>query len=113
RRRRAARPDQGGAARRQFHRFPRRSGGARLMRMEPSIAFPDASGAFSALAGAMRAELKRHCYRMMGGVQDAEDCVQETLLRGWREFASLRDGGAGRSWLYSIATRVCLDALRK
>jgi hypothetical protein len=60
--------------------------------------------AFSALAGAMRCELKRHCYRMMGGVQDAEDCVQETLLRGWREFASLRDGAAGRPWLYSIAT---------
>jgi RNA polymerase sigma-70 factor, ECF subfamily len=68
--------------------------------------------AFSALAGAMRCELKRHCYRMMGGLQDAEDCVQETLLRGWREFASLRDGAAGRPWLYSIATRVCLDALR-
>ena len=88
------------------------------MRMETSIAVPDASGtpdasdAFSALAGAMRGELKRHCYRMMGGVQDAEDCVQETLLRGWREFASLRDGAAGRPWLYSIATRVCLDALR-
>jgi RNA polymerase sigma-70 factor, ECF subfamily len=82
------------------------------MRMETSIAVPDASGAFSALAGAMRCELKRHCYRMMGGLQDAEDCVQETLLRGWREFASLRDGAAGRPWLYSIATRVCLDALR-
>jgi RNA polymerase sigma-70 factor (ECF subfamily) len=88
------------------------------MRMETSIAVPDASGtpdasdAFSALAGAMRGELKRHCYRMMGGVQDAEDCVQETLLRGWREFAGLRDGAAGRPWLYSIATRVCLDTLR-
>lgn len=89
------------------------------MRMEISIAVPDplgapdASSAFSALADAMHGELKRHCYRMMGGVQDAEDCVQETLLRGWREFANLRDGAAGRSWLYSIATRVCLDALRK
>src|SRR5260221_8972831 len=49
---------------------------------------------------------------MRGGVQDAEDCLQETLLRGWREFASLRDEVAGRWWLYSIATRVCLDALR-
>jgi len=57
-------------------------------------------------------ELRRHCYRMMGGVQDAEDCVQETLLRGWREFAGLRDPAAGRPWLFSIATRVCLDALR-
>jgi RNA polymerase sigma-70 factor (ECF subfamily) len=84
--------------------------------METSIAVParasDASGAFSALAGAMSSELRRHCYRMMGGIQDAEDCVQETLLRGWREFAGLRDGAAARPWLYSIATRVCLDALR-
>ena len=82
------------------------------MQMETSIAVPDASGAFSALAGAMGDELRRHCYRMMGGLQDAEDCVQETLLRGWREFAGLRDPAAGRAWLYSIATRVCLDALR-
>ena len=82
------------------------------MRMETSSAVPDPSGAFSALAGAMHSELKRHCYRMLGGVQDAEDCVQETLLRGWREFPSLRDGAVGRPWLYSIATRVCLDTLR-
>ena len=82
------------------------------MQMETSIAAPDPSGVFAALAGAMRGELKRHCYRMMGGVQDAEDCVQEALLCGWREFSSLRDERMGRPWLYSIATRVCLDALR-
>jgi RNA polymerase sigma-70 factor (ECF subfamily) len=82
------------------------------MRMETSIATADASGTFSALVATMRDELKRHCYRMMGGVQDAEDCVQEALLRGWREFSSLRDASMGRPWLYSIATRVCLDALR-
>ena len=82
------------------------------MQMENAIIVPDSSGAFSALAGAMGSDLKRHCYRMMGGLQDAEDCVQETLLRGWREFPSLRDRAAARPWLYSIATRVCLDALR-
>jgi RNA polymerase sigma-70 factor, ECF subfamily len=80
--------------------------------METSIAGPDPSSAFAALAVAMRGELKRHCYRMMGAVQDAEDCVQEALLCGWREFSSLRDERMGRPWLYSIATRVCLDALR-
>ena len=83
------------------------------MAMDTAITVPGASAAFSALASVLRAELKRHCYRMMGGVQDAEDCVQETLLRGWREFSNLRDPGAARAWLYSIATRVCLDALRK
>ncbi len=77
------------------------------MYMEPS------TDTFASLSAALRAELKRHCYRMMGGVQDAEDCVQEALLRGWRDYATLRDGQAGRAWLYSIATRVCLDALRK
>src|SRR5260221_3179128 len=82
------------------------------MRMEHSITVPNSSGDFSSLAGALRSELKRHCYRMMGGLQDAEDCVQEALLRGWREFANLRDAAAGRPWLYSIATRVCLDAIR-
>ena len=76
------------------------------MYMEP------VSHAFSALANDLRPELKRHCYRMMGGVQDAEDCVQETLLRGWRDHGGLRDPAAARTWLYSIATRVCLDALR-
>ena len=82
------------------------------MRMETSIPLAGPSTAFSELATAMGGELRRHCYRMMGGIQDAEDCVQETLLRGWREFSSLRDERTGRSWLYSIATRVCLDALR-
>ena len=87
------------------------------MRMEISAEIsssgaPDPSGAFSALATAMRGELKRHCYRMMASVHDAEDCVQESLLRGWRDYEGLRDKTAGRPWLYSIATRVCLDALR-
>ncbi|WP_443751102.1 sigma-70 family RNA polymerase sigma factor [Asticcacaulis solisilvae] len=78
----------------------------------PMSGAPDPSGAFSALAAEVRDALKRHCYRMMGSAQDAEDCVQEALLRGWREYAALRDPGHGRAWLYSIATRVCLDALR-
>ena len=81
------------------------------MSMDP-LATSDPASAFSALAAALRPELKRHCYRMTGGIQDAEDCVQETLLRGWRDYAGLRDAGSGRAWLYSIAARVCLDALR-
>jgi len=67
---------------------------------------------FAALAGRLRGELTRHCYRMMGSAPDAEDCVQQALLLGWREYGSLQDLGAARPWLYAIATRVCLDALR-
>lgn len=79
------------------------------MVMETQVATAD----FAALAETMQGALKRHCYRMMGGLQDAEDCVQETLLRGWREFAGLRDGMSAKAWLYTIATRICLDALRQ
>lgn len=80
--------------------------------MEHHVAKPNAEAEFALLAASMRDELKRHCYRMTGGLHDAEDCVQETLLRGWRDFATLRDGMAARSWMYAIATRICLDALR-
>jgi RNA polymerase sigma-70 factor (ECF subfamily) len=81
--------------------------------MPPVTATAAPSADFAALAQCLRGELTRHCYRMMGSAPDAEDCVQQTLLLGWREFAQLQDQAAGRPWLYAIATRVCLDALRK
>jgi RNA polymerase sigma-70 factor (ECF subfamily) len=67
----------------------------------------------SSLLEPYRRELQLHCYRLMGSLQDAEDMVQETMLRAWRRFATFTGSASLRTWLYTIATNVCLDALKK
>jgi RNA polymerase sigma-70 factor (ECF subfamily) len=69
--------------------------------------------AFDRLAAGRRRELLVHCYRMLGSLDDAEDAVQEALLRAWRYRESLKEGMPLRPWLYRIATNVCLDSIAR
>jgi len=71
----------------------------------------DEQAAFAAEYEAYRARLRAHCYRMTGSVQEADDLVQETFLRAWRSRASFEGRAQLSTWLYRIATNVCLDAL--
>ncbi len=68
---------------------------------------------FSELAEPYRRELQTHCYRLMGSLQDAEDVVQETMLRAWRRLNTFEGRASFRAWLYKIATNACLDSLER
>lgn len=80
---------------------------------EPDLARArDGDGdAFTRLVEPLRRELHAHCYRMLGSTHDADDALQDALLRAWRGLPRFEGRSSLRSWLYAVATRTCLDTV--
>src|SRR4051795_3648061 len=78
-----------------------------------TAAYANDEAAYRRLIEPHRRELHAHCYRMLGSVQDAEDALQDALLRAWRGLDRFEGRSSPRSWLYRIATNTCLDAIAR
>jgi RNA polymerase sigma-70 factor (ECF subfamily) len=72
-----------------------------------------AEGAYARLIEEHRSELHAHCHRMLGSTHDAEDALQEALLRAWKALPQFEGRSSLRSWLYRIATNTSLDAMKR
>src|SRR5690348_9689847 len=97
------------------HRQTVRGGGGRRMTGTSAMTSTGAGTTelsdFDELTKRYQRELLAHCYRMTGSVHEAEDLVQETLLRAWKAQAGYEGRASVRTWLYRIATNVCLTNL--
>src|SRR5882672_11368998 len=85
-------------------------------RQEPALLEAARGGdenAFRRLVETYDRELHAHCYRMLGSVHDAEDALQDALLRAWRSVARFEGRSSLRSWLYKISTNTCLDVISR
>ncbi len=69
--------------------------------------------AFRLITEPLQHELQLHCYRMLGSLHDAEDLLQDALIRAWQRLNTFQGRGSFRSWLYKIATNACLDVLKR
>src|SRR5215217_4139520 len=69
--------------------------------------------AYQRIVEAHRGELHAHCYRMLGSTHDAEDALQEAMLRSWKSIGRFEGRSSLKSWLYRIATNTCLDTIQK
>src|SRR5262245_37609542 len=69
--------------------------------------------AFRRIAEVHRGEIHAHCYRMLGSLHDADDALQETLLRAWRKLPEFEGRSSLGTWLYRIATNACLDTIAR